>query len=917
MNCEGEFQGNLGEIPGGEVPNGEMLNGKAENGEVAKGKAANGKEAKGEVANGKTENGKAEKGEVAKGKAENGKEEKGEVANGKAENGEVAKGKAANGKEEKGEVAKGKAANGKEAKGEVANGKTENGKAEKGEVAKGKAENGKEEKGEVAKGKAENGKEEKGEVAKGKAENGKEEKGEVAKGKAEKGEVAKGKAENGKTENGKEEKGEVAKGKAANGKAEKGEVAKGKAANGKAEKGEVAKGKAENGKAEKGEVAKGKAANGKEAKGEVANGKAENGKAENDHVVNSKGENDKAENGKAENDDVVNSKAPNGKAENGKVANDNVPNGKVANGEVAHGEAANDDVTNGVAANGEVANGENCGRKGSTREGEREEWRDAESKSDSASDDSSIFQNLRTVSWKEEDKSEDDEESSKNSNFSLGVLNLCIPLKGKGIKTIYGAKIKSINSRGYENMNEKGYDDKTNVEIQEKELKKYRNLYTVANSQNILKYNVNDKNENRNVRKMELQNSHLALPISASNTSINRTYHDKMLSHLFGLAILFYGEKMNISKMSKKLPKDYYECYKEVMQNISNIYENNFTHVYDEFYDIDKKNKPLNQTGIEKYYYAFNRIVYTFLFFLCEQLQKEDALHLLFQFLPMDFELYRDELIERVTKTSPSNMNDIYYTSYKYFDSMCTCFDLSTCFNFSYISNTLVNNLKKKNVPNNVAVELSKINEYISNAYIDIVEYIKDLSTYFKLFFDYADKEGLFSEPVLFCYSLFFDYYLDVIDVILDQLNIHIKNPINDKSEKELLYIYNQLKIHHNNVGSTIRCFYFKNNLKYDPLNLIESLFSDNAYRLLIADKYMANRYTDFIYLMLNIIDYIRVLVASVTVFLNLQTVASLLSNVDNGRINFYDAMKFLSYFTKYQNSNISVFKPTNRTKQT
>ncbi|SBT31159.1 erythrocyte vesicle protein 1, putative (EVP1) [Plasmodium ovale wallikeri] len=855
MNCEGEFQGNLGEIPGGEVPNGEMLNGKAENGEVAKGKAANGKEAKGEVANGKTENGKAEKGEVAKGKAENGKEEKGEVANGKAENGEVAKGKAANGKEEKGEVAKGKAAKGKAA----------NGKAEKGEVAKGKAANGKAEKGEVAKGKAANGKAEKGEVAK----------------------------------------------------AEKGEVAKGKAANGKAEKGEVAKGKAENGKAEKGEVAKGKAANGKEAKGEVANGKAENGKAENDHVVNSKGENDKAENGKAENDDVVNSKAPNGKAENGKVANDNVPNGKVANGEVAHGEAANDDVTNGVAANGEVANGENCGRKGSTREGEREEWRDAESKSDSASDDSSIFQNLRTVSWKEEDKSEDDEESSKNSNFSLGVLNLCIPLKGKGIKTIYGAKIKSINSRGYENMNEKGYDDKTNVEIQEKELKKYRNLYTVANSQNILKYNVNDKNENRNVRKMELQNSHLALPISASNTSINRTYHDKMLSHLFGLAILFYGEKMNISKMSKKLPKDYYECYKEVMQNISNIYENNFTHVYDEFYDIDKKNKPLNQTGIEKYYYAFNRIVYTFLFFLCEQLQKEDALHLLFQFLPMDFELYRDELIERVTKTSPSNMNDIYYTSYKYFDSMCTCFDLSTCFNFSYISNTLVNNLKKKNVPNNVAVELSKINEYISNAYIDIVEYIKDLSTYFKLFFDYADKEGLFSEPVLFCYSLFFDYYLDVIDVILDQLNIHIKNPINDKSEKELLYIYNQLKIHHNNVGSTIRCFYFKNNLKYDPLNLIESLFSDNAYRLLIADKYMANRYTDFIYLMLNIIDYIRVLVASVTVFLNLQTVASLLSNVDNGRINFYDAMKFLSYFTKYQNSNISVFKPTNRTKQT
>ncbi|SCA48395.1 erythrocyte vesicle protein 1, putative [Plasmodium ovale] len=651
----------------------------------------------------------------------------------------------------------------------------------------------------------------------------------------------------------------------------------------------------------------GKVANGEVASGEIENGEILKGEMENGEVANcevAKGEVAKGE--------VVNCEVT-----NGEVANCEVANCEVAKGEVANCEAANCEAANCEAANCEAANGENCGRKGSTREGERKEWRDAEPKCDSTRDDSSILEKVRNVSWKEEDKSEDDEESSKNSNFSLGILNFCIPLKGKGIKTICGAKMKLNNSKGCENVNEKGYEDKKNVEIQEKELKKYHNFYTVTNAQNILKYNVNDKNDNRNVRKMELKNSHLALPISVSNTSINRTYYDKMLSHLFGLAILFYGEKINITKMSKKLPKDYYECYKEVKQNISNIYENNFTHVYDEFYDIDKKNKPLNQTGIEKYYYAFNRIVYTFLFFLCEILQKEDALHLLFQFLPMDFQLYRDELIERVTKTSPSNMNDIYYTSYKYFDSMCTCFDLSTCFNFSYISNTLVNNLKKKKVPNNVTIELSKINEYISNAYIDIVEYIKDLSTYFKLFFDYADEEGLFSEPVLFCYSLFFDYYLDVIDIILDQLNIHIKNPINNKSEKELLYIYNQLKIHHNSIGSIIRCFYFKNNLKYDPLNLIESLFSDNAYRLLIADKYIANRYTDFIYLMLNIIDYMRVLVASLTVFLNLQIVESLLSDVDNGIINFYDAMKILSYFTKYQNSNISVFNPTNQTKQT
>ncbi|SBS80905.1 erythrocyte vesicle protein 1, putative (EVP1) [Plasmodium ovale curtisi] len=661
----------------------------------------------------------------------------------------------------------------------------------------------------------------------------------------------------------------------------------------------------------------GKVANGEVASGEIENGEILKGEMENGEVANcevAKGEVAKGE--------VVNCEVTNGEVANCEVANCEVAKGEVANCEAANCEAANCEAANCEAANCEAANceaanGENCGRKGSTREGERKEWRDAEPKCDSTRDDSSILEKVRNVSWKEEDKSEDDEESSKNSNFSLGILNFCIPLKGKGIKTICGAKMKLNNSKGCENVNEKGYEDKKNVEIQEKELKKYHNFYTVTNAQNILKYNVNDKNDNRNVRKMELKNSHLALPISVSNTSINRTYYDKMLSHLFGLAILFYGEKINITKMSKKLPKDYYECYKEVKQNISNIYENNFTHVYDEFYDIDKKNKPLNQTGIEKYYYAFNRIVYTFLFFLCEILQKEDALHLLFQFLPMDFQLYRDELIERVTKTSPSNMNDIYYTSYKYFDSMCTCFDLSTCFNFSYISNTLVNNLKKKKVPNNVTIELSKINEYISNAYIDIVEYIKDLSTYFKLFFDYADEEGLFSEPVLFCYSLFFDYYLDVIDIILDQLNIHIKNPINNKSEKELLYIYNQLKIHHNSIGSIIRCFYFKNNLKYDPLNLIESLFSDNAYRLLIADKYIANRYTDFIYLMLNIIDYMRVLVASLTVFLNLQIVESLLSDVDNGIINFYDAMKILSYFTKYQNSNISVFNPTNQTKQT
>ncbi|GAB64764.1 hypothetical protein PCYB_031770 [Plasmodium cynomolgi strain B] len=390
----------------------------------------------------------------------------------------------------------------------------------------------------------------------------------------------------------------------------------------------------------------------------------------------------------------------------------------------------------------------------------------------------------------------------------------------------------------------------------------------------------------------------------------NRKYYDKMLSHLFSLAILFYRNKPYLDKMARQLPQKYYLSYKGVQQNINRLYENNFTQMHEDFYELEKKKNPIEKKGIEKYYYAFDRTVYTLLFFLYEIQQKEDALHRTFESLPIEYKLRRDELVDSVTMSTPSDrMKDIYFTTYNIFDSINTCMDSSSRFNFNYLGKKILNNLNEEggNVHNRASLEMKKINDYMINTQNDIVEYIKELSSYFKQFVDYATLENLFCEPVLYCYSLFLDYYLGTLDQLLDHLNIHLKYPVNKESQESLSHIYKEIKAHADNLGCTMRCFYFKKSIKPDPELSIISLFTDSKFRLGLVDKYVNKKYSNFISLMLKMMGYFRVTVASLTSIVTLQTVHALLLDTENGNIKYVDAMKALTYLTKNISHNSSV----------
>ncbi|GAW79279.1 hypothetical protein, conserved [Plasmodium gonderi] len=559
--------------------------------------------------------------------------------------------------------------------------------------------------------------------------------------------------------------------------------------------------------------------------------------------------------------------------------------------------------------------------------------------------------------WSENIESFNEQIGTKQRNWRVDIFNFCNAMMGgKGFKQNSDVqKAKNKMEWCEQNSKEKVKNEqKAKLSIlEEYYIKNNKNFYSsfdTSKEENSF-LNKQNKFERKHARrKRELQKSHLTIPINSSTDNINclksiptvctsskeniyngdsgnscdngdrrhcsmssenKAYYDRMMTHVFGIATLFYSNKSYLDKLSKNLPKEYLTCYENFVKNLNNIYENNLTHEYGEFYDLENKEKPIQEKGIEKYYYAFNRTVYTFLFFLYEILQKEDALHLSFEMLPMEYKLRNDELIDTIMKSTPTSMDDIYFTSYKFFDSMCTCFDICSCFNINYISKKLINNLNDKHKSNNtVSSELKKINEYMSNTRNDIKEFIKDLNAYFKQFFDYASQENLFNETVLYCYSLFFDYYRGMIDKLIDNFNIHLKFPINKKAQSDMIPIYNEIKMHANNLGYNMRSFYLKNNIKPDHDMLINSLFSDNAFRLRLIDKYAKSRYANFIFLLLNMMGYLRILIVSVNSFLYLQNVHALLLDVQNGNINFDDAVKALKYLTKFLLRNSFIFNP-------
>ncbi|SBS91895.1 erythrocyte vesicle protein 1, putative (EVP1) [Plasmodium malariae] len=463
------------------------------------------------------------------------------------------------------------------------------------------------------------------------------------------------------------------------------------------------------------------------------------------------------------------------------------------------------------------------------------------------------------VEKKQENRDSSNDEYYKNCNLCLGIIKFYNALGGKDYKLKSDAKIKMNNSRAYTKTNKKKDNNKEKFHIinttsHDYDKKSYKKHYirTITSGKNLVYYKNNDKHcacnckEKKEILKSKgtLSKASSCASISSisdsSNMDYNKTDYDKVSSHLFGLSTLFYKEKIDIVNMSKKLTKDYLKCFKELSKSISDICENNFTHSYEEFIEIDNKMNPLNENKIEKYYYAYHRIVYTFLFFLHEILQKQDALQLSFESLPLYLQLDKQGLVENIMQTEP-----------------------------------IINNLNEKNYKstnNNATAERKKINEYLKQIHGDIKDYIKDLNEYLKLFFDYGNKEKLFNEPALFSYSLFFDYYVDILNKTLNLFNIHLKST--------------------------------------------QSLFSDNMYRLLLADKYMDSKYSNFIYLMLNIIDYFRVLIAAIMVYLNMRNIDSHFSDIEIGKIKFKDAMKFLTYFVKHQNVNRSIFKSQENKKQ-
>ncbi|CAA9986509.1 erythrocyte vesicle protein 1, putative [Plasmodium knowlesi strain H] len=391
----------------------------------------------------------------------------------------------------------------------------------------------------------------------------------------------------------------------------------------------------------------------------------------------------------------------------------------------------------------------------------------------------------------------------------------------------------------------------------------------------------------------------------------NWLYYERMMTHLLSLAILFYSNNSYMEKMATQLPPNHYFLYNFLQQDINGLYENNISQICEDFYEVEKKEKTIESKGIEKYHFAFNRMECTLNSFLDEILRKMDSLHLSFESLPIEFSLRRNELIDEVIKSTPNEINDIYLITYKFFDSICSCLDMTSSFNFNYVSKKILSNLNGEgNFHRNVILEMKKINYYITNIHNNIVEYIKDLNSYFKNFFDYAARENLFCEPVLYSYSLFLDYYLTTMDQLMIHLNLHLRYPVSKDSQTSLNHIYKEIKTHANNLGCTIRRFYFKRNIKSDPEFSIIPFFADFNFRLRLADMYNNEKYANFIPLMINIIDYLRALVASIVSLVMLQTVYALLVDTENGHIKDVDAVKALTYLTEYMSHNSSLFAP-------
>ncbi|SCM06771.1 erythrocyte vesicle protein 1, putative [Plasmodium chabaudi adami] len=431
----------------------------------------------------------------------------------------------------------------------------------------------------------------------------------------------------------------------------------------------------------------------------------------------------------------------------------------------------------------------------------------------------------------------------------------------------------------------------------------------IDSNKNILKRE-NDRTikDNMNKNSSTVRSRDMLFNTAARN--IDTFFYDKIITHLLGYAYIFYEHKIDINKLEKTLIKNYYYNYKVLKGSINTIPE--------EFKYNQNINKTdlvysrLNHLGIEKYYYGFNRNLHTFLFLARECLQKEHALEKVYESLPLDFEFDRKELKEKI-QASTSDEMDIYGFSYNMFDQICKFLHTYNCFNLNYISNKLINNLTSKNSNSIITKELNNLTDYTQVTHSEIIEYLKDLTYYISNLFEYGHKENLFNELVTFCYSLFFDYYIDTLDKLLDIMQVHLDHPFNERIKNELSAINIRVKAHRDFVENEVVSFYRKYNISENLSECVTSIFSNNEYRVIILEQYLDSRYSNYLSLILLLFRYLKVFVFSMSTYSNLQITYSLLSDLKKKKVKYDEALNILSHYASFNIFDREFFNKKNR----
>ncbi|CDO62749.1 conserved Plasmodium protein, unknown function [Plasmodium reichenowi] len=508
-----------------------------------------------------------------------------------------------------------------------------------------------------------------------------------------------------------------------------------------------------------------------------------------------------------------------------------------------------------------------------------------------------------------------------------------------GVSNMDGYEVSNMDEYGMNNMNEDevsnvkddnvNHTNDDNVNHTNDDNVNHRNNYynDKKNNPGDIKTN-NSMREEKKIEQVD-RKSENKNDLTTYNKKRIEEYYDSIISYFFGLIILYHNKKQtNLNYYTKFLTLDKYKnMYNSLNNDISKIYEKSLLFSYEEFCIIQKKDiKPHDLRGNIKYYYFFNRIVSTSLYLLHEILQKLDGKIYTFQKLPLKIQNHLINLpdirIKEIKKRmrhkkkknqnsllESSNYKDLYYISSEYYDYVSKCLIWSNYYFFNYMSKTIVYSVKKRSYEY-IEKEKSKINLFLEYAHNDIIEYIKDITYYFKLIVNKIESKSLFSEPVMLCFQLFFDHYLYLLKNILSILLIHIEKPVTRKSSRDLKNIFNCIKDQENITKNILDEFHSKNKIRYNPTEfLIYKFFSSIQYKQNIAHKYIIQSNNNIISLMLKIFNYFHILVIALIFYLNLHSMYTLFIDLDiDDTLKFQHDQEFLNYFKRYQDFNNQLF---------